>query len=68
MDEKEWSKSDKRTLDIVLIEIQELEFLNRALKMQMTKNDNKIQELEKEMVKLSFIAPAYTSEDKNNEG
>ena len=53
MDEKEWSKSDKRTLDIVLIEIQELEFLNRALKMQMIKNDNKIQELEKEMVKLS---------------
>jgi hypothetical protein len=40
-------------LDDVLIEIQELEFLNKALKMQMAKNDTKIQELEKEMVKVS---------------
>lgn len=47
-------------LDDILIDIQELEFLNKALKMQMIKNDNKIQELEKEMVKLS--------EDKNNDG
>ena len=47
-------------LDDILIDIQELEFLNKALKMQMIKNDNKIQELEKEMVKVS--------EDKDNEG
>jgi flagellar motor component MotA len=39
-------------LDDILIEIQELEFLNRALKMQMIKNDNKIRELEDEMVKI----------------
>ena len=58
-DKKEWTKSNKRTLDDVLIDIQELEFLNRALRMQMIKNDIKIRELEDEMVKVS--------EEKKNE-
>ena len=46
-------------LDDILTEMQELEFLNRALKMQMIKNDIKIRKLEDEMVKVS--------EDKKNE-
>lgn len=47
-------------LDDILTEMQELEFLNRALRMQMIKNEIKIQELEDEMVKVS--------EEKKNDG
>ena len=47
-------------LDDILTEMQELEFLNRALRMQMIKNEIKIRELEDEMVKVS--------EEKKNDG